>query len=100
MFDDDTRNPFDPNDNLPKPSIGDVLVLKPAEEMPSRLIVTGTHDDLAESWDPSGEDAWTMHDVNNAAGYKGHWYAYGNLPNGDDDGHVVASYEVERIEKQ
>jgi len=99
MFKDDTRNPFMPGDDLPKPEQGDTLILRRMEttvDMPGRLVVTRTHDNLAESWDPTGEDAWGQHDVNDSVGYKGHWYAYGMS---SDDEHLVASYEVASIEK-
>jgi|SRR5215831_17781169 len=101
-FEDDTRNPFMPGDDLPKPEQGDILVLRRLEstaDMPGRLIVTRTHDNLGESWDPTGEDAWGQQDVNDVVGFKGHWYAYGLAENDDVDEHLVASYEVASIEK-
>jgi len=103
-FEDDTRNPFMPGDDLRKPLMGEILILRKMEstaEMPQRLIVTQTHDNLGESWDPTGEDAWAMHDVNDVNRFKGHWYAYGMADDGDPDNldeHVVASYEVASIE--
>jgi len=104
-FEDDTRNPFDPNDIVPKPRVGDVIILKPSEHArsegwPRRIVVEQVHDNLGESWDPTGEDAWTMHEVNDAAGFKGHWYAYG-IDEGDrGDPYLVASYEVESVERR
>lgn len=99
-FEDDTRNPFMPGDDLPKPDEGDILVIRRMEinqDMQEKVTVCTTHDSLAESWDPVGEAAWQQHDVNDAVGFKGHWYA---IVVDDDDGEwSVASYEVAAIEK-
>lgn len=99
-FDDDTRNPFMPGDDLPKPDEGDILVIRRMEinsEMPDKVTVWQTHDSLAESWDPVGEAAWQQHDVNDTVGFKGRWYALVTDSQGDD--WTVASYEVAAIEK-
>jgi len=102
-FEDDIQNPFMPGDDLPKPKVGDVLILRRMEttvDMPGRLVVTLTHDNLGESWDPTGEDAWGQRDINDSVGFKGHWYAYGRSEDDDVDEHVVASYEVASIESK
>jgi hypothetical protein len=99
-FDDDTRNPFMPGDDLPIPNEGDTLILrrmKVNEEMQDRVTVLYTHDTLAESWDPVGEAAWQQRDVNDDVGFKGHWYAIVEDKFGDE--WSVASYEVAAIEK-
>ena len=102
-FEDDTRNPFMPGDDLPKPEQGDIMYLRKmgtTEDIPNKLIVTITRDNLGESWDPMGEDAWGQQDMNDIAGFKGHWYAYGMSDDSKyEDEYLVASYEVERIEK-
>jgi hypothetical protein len=100
MFEDDTRNPFMPGDDLPKPKPGDVLVIRRMEinaETPDRIRVVRVHDTLAESWDPVGECAWMQHDINDIAGFKGHWYA---ICEADGDEWYAASYEVAAIEKE
>jgi len=100
-FEDDNRNPFMPGDDLPRPEQGDTLILRRLEStssMPGKLIVTRTHGSLGESWDPTGEDAWGQHDMNDAAGFKGHWYAYGMGGDPEDpDEYLVASYEVASV---
>jgi len=100
-FKDDIRNPFMPGDDLAKPEQGDILILRKMEstaDTPGRLVTTRTHDNLAESWDPMGEDAWGQHDVNDVVGFKGHWYAYGMaVDSEDEDEFLVASYEVASI---
>jgi len=97
-FDDDTRNPFMPGDDLPKPEPGDKLVIRRMEinaGMPDQVTVVVTHDSLAEDWDPVGEAAWMQHDANDSVGFKGRWYA---IALDDDDGEwSVASYEVAAI---
>jgi hypothetical protein len=102
MFDDDTRNPFMPGDDLQKPEPGDILVIRRMEinqDMPDKVKVVYTHDSLAESWDPIGEAAWMQRDVNDMVGFKGHWYAI-TVSFDDNDGQwPVASYEVAAIEK-
>jgi hypothetical protein len=101
-FEDDTRNPFMDGDDLPKPDEGDILVLRKMEvnsSMGGNVLVFITHDSLAESWDPVGENAWTQHDVNDAEGFKGHWYAIvTDLI--EEACWSVGSYEVERIVKK
>jgi hypothetical protein len=52
---------------------------------------------LAESWDPVGECAWMQHDINDIAGFKGHWYA---ICEADGDEWYAASYEVAAVEKE
>jgi len=98
MFEDDNRNPFMPGDTLPKPNTGDILYIRRMEineEMPSRVRVVYTHDSLAESWDPIGEHAWSMHDTNDAVGFKGRWYAIVENPECEEDGEwAIASYEA------
>jgi len=101
-FDDDLRNPFMEGDDLPKPEQDDYLILRQMEineGVPSNLVrVLEVHDSLAESWDPVGEAAWQQHDTNDAAGFKGHWYAIvcGVVDPLDGDW-SVGSYEVEKI---
>jgi len=103
-FEDDIRNPFMPGDDLPKPKIGDVLVLRDMEineTYPRQMRVVDTHDNLGESWDPVGEEAWMQHDMNDIAGFKGHWYAICEQVEQLEvsDSYVVASYEVATIER-
>lgn len=99
-FEDDTRNPFMPGDDIPKPKEGDILVIRRMEvnaDMPEKVKVRYVHDSLAESWDPIGEAAWMQRDVNDIVGFKGHWYAIVVGPTDEDDW-TVASYEVAAIE--
>jgi len=96
----DSPEPFDPNDNLPKPEIGAWLTLcvpLATDLCLSAGRVTRTRDSLAEDWGSEGEAAWAMRDANEAAGFRGKWYAEIE----DEDGiesEIVASYEVARIE--
>lgn len=100
MFE-DSKQPFLPGDDLPKPKPGDTLILKEMEinvDQPKRVRVISTYDTLAESWDPVGENAWTQHDLNNDFGHRGHWYAVVHDPSYELETWSVASWEVERIE--
>lgn len=99
MFE-DSPQPFDPHDNLPKPKVGDIVYLKlmeGTEGIPMMLRVEHIWDSLAESWDPIGEHAWKMRDRNEDIGWRGHWYALAVDPQNDADEWVVASYEVGSI---
>jgi hypothetical protein len=85
MFD-DSPQPFMPGDDLPKPKVGDKIILRePDDTFGLREgIVEVTWDSLAEDWGSDGESAWSMWDYNEETGFRGHWYA----------SIVVASYEV------
>lgn len=103
MFE-DSPEPFDPRDELPKPKVDDILILKdiPAinSENAKEVRVEIVWDSLAESWDPVGEAAWTQREVNEQVGFRGHWYAYVSTTNDEYGSWSVASWEVESIKER
>lgn len=105
-FEDDTRNPFKADDEMPKPKPGDLLTpnrfMESTQGMPAVVKVIVVHDTLGESWDPTGEAAWQQHDVNDMMGFKGRWYAICEdvRISHEGDEWVLASYEVAAIAHQ
>jgi hypothetical protein len=86
---------------MDKPKEGDVLLLKSTDhdEFPTLLAtVHCVFDNLAESWDPYGEHAWSQADVDEYSGQTGEWYAVVYNPKDEGETWSVASYEVESIE--
>lgn len=99
MFE-DSDQPFDPEDNVPKPNVGDIIVLKEINDLilrSKRNRVTHVFDSLAEDWGADGETAWAMHDTNDEAGKKGHWYALIEDTADDFFNSCVPSYEVAEV---
>lgn len=94
--------PFKGGDDLSKPEVGVWLTMREAEDDLTFMLhgcVITTYDSLREDWGSDGEHSWSQRDVNERAGYIGHWYAILETEDPIDGTWSVASYEVLEIDQ-
>lgn len=87
----DCDKPFNPNDMLVKPKVGDTVIARPdGERYDVQFVVESVYDSLADDWGSDGETAWAMMDACNEIGFKGRWYVIGGE-------YAAISYEVSKV---